>query len=229
MVQFNFTYDASVSLEQRVGFEMAAAIWSQYLTDDVTVQLHIGLSDSLGNGSAVGGAIPVFHDQNYGVYQAYATHDATLSAVGEGPSVDQQAMANLQLGNTTDFVMNGEIVDGNSAILLTSAQAKALGMESAIALKNGTIWSRDLVDADGLDGYILISERTDWSYDYTRSQDAAAGTLDFLSMAMHEIGHSLGFVSSLDGSLDTNILLSGRTQVGRGWQPGLHVPGVKQD
>ena len=49
MVQFNFTYDPNVSLEQRVGFELAALVWSSYLTDDITVNLHIASSDSLGH------------------------------------------------------------------------------------------------------------------------------------------------------------------------------------
>lgn len=72
MVQFSFTYDPSISLEQRVGFELAAAIWGTYLTDDITVSLHIGSSDNLGaDGSAVGGAVPMFYEQNYGVYQEY--------------------------------------------------------------------------------------------------------------------------------------------------------------
>ena len=207
MVQFNFTYDPSVTLEQRVGFELAAAIWSTYLTDDVTVNLHIGSSDSLGeNGQAVGGAIPILHEQNYGVYQQYASNDATSHH-------DDQALESLQEGNTTDFLVNGQIVDGNSDILLTSAQAKALGMDEALTLDNGATWDRDLVDDNALDGYILISNSFDWNYDYLRNEEQPEGTLDFLSMALHEIGHQLGFVSGLDGTIDFETLYSGENQV----------------
>ena len=214
MVQFNFTYDPSVSLEQRIGFELAAAIWATYLTDDITVSLHIGSSDRLGaDGNAVGGAVPMFYSQNYGVYQTYAEADATTSEAGEPATVDEQALASLQTGNTVDFVIDGEIVDGNSEILLTSAQAKALGMDNAIALENTTLWDRDLADTEGLDGYIIIGNQHEWSYDYTREGEAPEGTLDFLSMAMHEIGHTLGFFSGIDGSLDTIDLHSGETQV----------------
>ncbi|MEM9092399.1 MAG: NF038122 family metalloprotease, partial [Cyanobacteria bacterium P01_F01_bin.53] len=207
MVQFNFTYDPSVTLEQRVGFELAAAIWSTYLTDDVTINLHIGSSDSLGNnGDAVGGAIPILHEQNYGIYQEYASADASSD-------YDDQAVESLQTGNTTDFLVNGQIVDGNSDILLTSAQAKALGMDEALTLDNGSTWDRDLVDDNALDGYILISNSFDWNYDYLRSDEQPEGTLDFLSMALHEIGHQLGFVSGLDGTIDFETLHSGDTQV----------------
>ena len=214
MVRFNFTYDPSVTLEQRVGFELAAAIWSTYLTDDIVVSLHIGSSDSLGDGgSAVGGAIPMFHETNYGVYQAYAGADATISGGDEPATVDEQALASLQTGNTTDFVIDGQVVDGNTEILLTSAQAKALGMDEAIALQNGTTWERNLIETDGLDGYILIGSQHPWSYDYARKGLPPKDTLDFLSMAMHEIGHTLGFFSGIDGTLDTIELHSGQTQV----------------
>ncbi len=206
MVHFNFTYAPDVTLEQRIGFELAAKIWSTYLTDDVTINLHIASSDSLGDGTAVGGALPLFQEQNYGVYQEYLAADATSAS-------DAQALESLQEGNTTDFLVNNQIVDGNTDILLTSAQAKALGMDNTLTLENGTTWERDLVDADALDGYIIISNSFSWNYDYTRSGQAPEGTLDFLSMALHEIGHQLGFVSSLDGTLDINTLYSGETQV----------------
>ncbi|MFK8185517.1 MAG: NF038122 family metalloprotease [Phormidesmis sp.] len=206
MVQFKFTYDPSIALEQRVGFELAAMIWSSYLTDDVTVNLHIASSDSLGeDGQAIGGAIPILHAQNYGVYQEYAEADATSD-------VDASAIEHLQDGNTVDFLVDGQVVDGNTNILLTSAQAKALGMDEALSLENGGTWDRDLVDANALDGYILVSNAFDWNYDYARNGEAPEGTLDFMSMALHEIGHQLGFVSGLDGALNLTELYSGDTQ-----------------
>ncbi|MEM6451758.1 MAG: NF038122 family metalloprotease, partial [Cyanobacteria bacterium P01_D01_bin.105] len=108
--------------------------------------------------------------------------------------------------------IDGELVDGNTEILLTSAQAKALGMDKALDLGGGSTWTRDLVNANALDGYILVSNAFEWNYDYTRSGAAPEGTLDFMSMALHEIGHQLGFVSGLDGALDVSELYSGETQ-----------------
>ena len=206
MVRFNFTYDANVGLEQRVGFEMAAIIWASVLTDDVDVNLHIGATDSLDNGNAVGGAIPILQTQNYGIFQEYYQRDIT--------SIDDStASGSMQIGNTVDLAINGEVVDGNTDILLTSAQAKALGMHEATTLDNGTVWERGLVSADALDGYIVVNNSFDWSYDFTRSEEAHDGTLDFLSMALHEIGHNLGFVSGLDGAMDVLQLHSGETRI----------------
>ncbi|MEL6262526.1 MAG: NF038122 family metalloprotease [Cyanobacteria bacterium J06626_6] len=213
MVQFNFTYDASVGIEQRIGFEMAAAIWSSVLKDDIAVNLHIGATNGLDNEKAVGGAVPILHKQNYGVFQEYYQQDATLSTEEDSPSADEQAIESLQTGNTVALSIDGEVVDGNSTILLTSAQAKALGMDKAITLDNGTTWDRDLVSTNGLDGYIVVNNSFDWNYDFTRSSEATEGSLDFLSMALHEIGHNLGFVSGLDGAMDVLQLHSGKTQI----------------
>ena len=205
MTQFNFLYDPNVSLEQRIGFEMAAAIWSSFLLDDVTINLRIGATDSLDNNQAVGGAIPIFHEQNYGVYQAYLEQDATSAE-------DAEANASLQTGNTVDVLIGGTVIDGNTNIMLTSAQAKALGMTDALQLDNGTTWDRDLVDPTALDGYIVVNNSYAWNYDFAQEAEAPENTLDFLTMALHEIGHSLGFVSGLDGLLETFQLHSGETQ-----------------
>jgi Ca2+-binding RTX toxin-like protein len=205
MVNFNLIYDPNVSLEQRIGFEMAAAIWSTFLSDDVTINLRVGATTGLDNDQAVGGAIPIFHEQNYGVYQEYVAQDATSAE-------DAAANTSLQDGNTVDVLVNGEVVDGNTSIMLTSAQAKALGMTEALVLEDGTTWDRDLVDPTALDGYILINTSYTWNYDFAREFAAPEGTLDFLSMALHEIGHNLGFVSGIDGLIETFTMHSGETR-----------------
>ena len=214
MVQFNFTYDLDVSLEQRIGFELAAAIWSSYLTDDVEVNLHIASSSNLGDdGNAVGGSVPIFHEQTYGIYREYVENDITPSTDSNGLSVDEQAYESLQEGNTVDLMIDGKVVDGNTNILLTSAQAKALGMEDALVLDTSSTWDRDLVDSEGLDGYIVINQSFEWNYDFARERSARGRTLDFLSMALHEIGHNLGFVSGIDGTLDVVQTLSGEDRI----------------
>jgi Ca2+-binding RTX toxin-like protein len=212
MVSFKFTFDPAISLEQRVAFELAGLIWKTYLTDNVTVNIYIASTNDL-EGGAVGGAIPIFQNQLYGVYQAYAAADATASSPGSALSTDTQALASLQSGNTISLLSNGQVISGNTDILLTSAQAKALGMSKALLLSNGNYWSRNLVDANATDGYILVNQSYQWGYDFLRQQTAASETLDFLSMALHEIGHIMGFVSGIESTIKFQTLYSGNTEV----------------
>ena len=207
MVSFNFTFDDAVSYDQRVAFELAARIWGTYLTDDVVVNLHIASTDGL-DGNAVGGAVPFFYDQLYGIYQGYAEADITASS-DSTQSVDQQAFDSLQQGNTTALLLDGSVIESNTTLAITSAQAKALGMSGGLLLENGNTWERNLVDANALDGYILINQSYTWNYDFLREKKARGKTLDFLSMAMHEIGHVLGFVSGIDGTMTLESMHSG--------------------
>ena len=193
MVSFNLTFDLNVNLEQRIGFALAAALYEKLFVDSTTINLHIGATDKLDNDKAVGGAIPIFHEVHYGVYQQYLALDTSSEQ-------DQSVLTALQKGNTVDFWIDEQLIDGNTTIMLTRAQAKALGMTEALALEDGSIWTRDMVqDQDALDGYIVVNNSYDWSYDFTRQAETEPNTLDFLTMALHELGHSVGFVSGLDG------------------------------
>jgi hypothetical protein len=189
MVTFNFSYAPGVTLEQMTGFEMAGRIWSTYLTDNVTVNLHVEMTDRLDK-NVLGGAIPkVNTKQDYTQFRNKLSQDAKSAD-------DLLANSNLSSGTVKaqfdlyQFGANfGKNVD-TSLMDINSANAKAVGMMSATDTQ--------------LDGYLLINklmnQSVTWNYDYTRSSAASANSIDFLSTVVHEIGHVLGFVSSVDRS-----------------------------
>ena len=83
-------------------------------------------------------------------------------------------------------------------------------MDEALELENGGTWTHDMLqDPTALDGYVVINNSYDWNYDFTREGEMPEGELDFLTMALHELGHSLGFVSGLDGLMETFEMHSG--------------------
>jgi Ca2+-binding RTX toxin-like protein len=192
MVTFNFSYAPGTTLQQMMGFEMAGRIWSTYLTDNVTVNLHVEMTDRLG-ANTLGGSIPRLNAK-----QDFKPFRDSLFA--DSVSADDRLAMNAVNDKEIDAWFDlYEGSNGNSGSSLhtnrmniTSANSKALG----ITLKKGT--------SDQLDGYILMNklanQSTQWNYDYTRSSQAPTNSVDFLSTILHEVGHVLGFASSVDRS-----------------------------
>ena len=141
-------------------------------------------------------------NQHYGLFLQYYEADITSAE-------DQAAFDALQEGNTIDFLLNGDLIGGNTKLKLTTALAKALGMENAISLDRYL-----LEDSDNIfDGTIMMNQNFAWDFNYLRDAEAAENTLDFLSVALHETGHILGFTSSLDFSLQQETQHSGREEL----------------
>ncbi len=212
-MNFNFTYGLGTTLQQMVGIEMAGQIWSSYLKDPVTINIHVGMVSSLVLPSKViGGALPgIQSSQKYSqvsdrlIQEAGNTgYASALSGTSDGRSFDDKVTANnfsggINFNTKVDFELETDTTEFNSAQVLstsilnvTRANAKALGLA--------------VTNMENLDGYLLFSDllgvttssgqSISWNYNYRGSQNA--GQLDFLTTAVHEIGHILGFVSVVD-------------------------------
>jgi Ca2+-binding RTX toxin-like protein len=190
MATFNFTYAAGMTVQQALGFEIAGRIWGQYLTNDVTLNVHVGVDASLSNTKTLGGAIPAI-----AANVKYESFSKDLST--QASSIQEQTVVDRLRGKDYNF-SRGE---GSSAdhladrIDVTRANGKALNI-----IKK---------DDKKLDGHILLSTLggttgATWSYDYARTGTIGSNQVDFLSTAIHELGHILGFVSSVDRDRDNS-------------------------
>ncbi|KPQ33541.1 MAG: hypothetical protein HLUCCA11_18130 [Phormidesmis priestleyi Ana] len=186
MSNFNFTFQPGMSSEQILGFEMAGRIWSQYIDDDAVFNIDVAITDALPS-SVVGGALPVYVSTNMATVQAALNQDATSSD-------DGVAIANLNtIPTSSGETQYRAILNGNqyqsSNLTITQANAKALGLQS-------------LVPSNSTDGYVLFNGLNDsnysWDYDFSRTSATSDQQLDFLGMALHELGHVMGFVSGID-------------------------------
>ncbi|MEO1669777.1 MAG: NF038122 family metalloprotease [Cyanobacteria bacterium J06631_2] len=185
-LQFDFSYGDGTSWEQMVAFETAGMMWSDYIKDDMTVNIHVEMTNTLPD-NVIGGALPgMVADVNYtdfrNAYEADITssHDQysfdSLSILRE--SSEEKFEARIDLGATV-------LVEDSSDLNMTRANAKALGLIAG--------------NDSSLDGYILMNDLSNSSlvWDFNRGW-IGNDKLDFLSTAVHEIGHVLGFVSGVD-------------------------------
>jgi hypothetical protein len=217
-VVFNFSYGPGASLGNfngiKNGFSQAAATWSSYLKDNVALNIQVEY-DALPD-PVIGGVQPAMVKVNYkdvlnalfsdrsseldwGVLNALQLDSKDrdmLTQYGAGkldPSqikfgskdfallMDGRFQQAAKSGNGESYLdENGS--DNNKKIWMTRANAKALGLIKANDSK--------------LDAVIRISNTVNWDFD--RSDGIASDAFDFLTVAQHELGHALGFVSGLD-------------------------------
>lgn len=179
--QFDFTYAPGTSQEQIIGFEMAGQIWSSHLADDVMVRIYVESTDELPE-DVVGAALPGKKEKlDLNNLRSKLTDDVSSSD-------DSSALLSVPPdGNEFSIFVEGRQLNKTKDFKFTNANAKALGILND--------------DPKKLDGYILVNDltgqsSTGWDYDALRSGGAEG--IDFLSVALHEIGHVLGFVSGID-------------------------------
>jgi len=177
---------AGVGSNARAGFDAAANIWSSLLQDDFTVRLDIGFS-ALGAG-ILGSTSSAFQVLSYTDTRTALNNDATSTS-------DAQAVANLQTGpslavvtnpsspgkvDTTKLVLDNDGSANNRFLAITRANAKAIGF----------------ADTGASDANITFS--SSFNFDFNQNDGIASDSFDFIGVAIHEIGHVLGFSSGVD-------------------------------
>ena len=177
----NFSYAPGTSLNQMIGFEMAGGLWSSHLADPATINLYVQTTNDLPSG-VIGGALPgLLPNQRYESWRKSLANDRT-SANDELTFKNQQNDA-----DKFTALIDGYKIDNNYYLNMSRANAKALGMLDG---KNS-----------GLDGAILMNNLSGysvgWNYDFLNGT-VPTNSLDFLSVALHETGHTLGFFSGVD-------------------------------
>jgi len=170
------------------GFTTAGNIWAGYFHDDMTLNVNIDYP-SLGAGTL--GSTNI---ETLGYYYA----DVRTALQLDQTSVDDLlAASSLPSGPYLSFLTNDAstgvlVVDANNtvnnAVLdVPRANAKALGFtyDGIIAPNDATL------DAS-------ISFSSDFVWDFDRTNGISPGTFDFVGVALHEIGHAMGFLSGVD-------------------------------
>ena len=171
--------------QQRGGFQAAANFWSSKLGDNVTVYMDIAFS-ALDPG-VLGATDATFVSTSYSSIRAHLISDASTA-------LDAIAVAHLQSGPALSFLATqGDLSsrldnDGsanNLSLGLTTANAKAMGYSVATSTLHP-------------DAKITFATAYAGDFVYSRAGGVPSNKYDFITVAEHEIGHVLGFVSGID-------------------------------
>ena len=153
-------------------FRRAAAQWEAVISSPVTVTIGAGLAN-LGDPDLIGQTRPMTLSGTY-----TRVRDAIVAVHQDQPVVAAMPTA----AQFTASIRAGFTLDGT--LSATKANLKALGFAD--------------LDATFGPSDATITFNSTFSFDFDNRDGVTADTIDFETVAAHEIGHVLGFSSSVD-------------------------------
>lgn len=179
------------------GFNIAAAYWGATLSNNITIRLGVGYS-ALPTGviGSTGSST-----QSYTV----ANWEAGINATKSNSATDANiVLPTLGANGSVAFITNG-YVSGNLGVntntlrwdnSTTDANNRVLDLNTANVKAIGGTATYDASNTQQLDGNVTFSST--FGFDFDPTDGISANTFDFIGVAIHEIGHALGFVSGVD-------------------------------
>jgi hypothetical protein len=154
-------------------FQRAADQWKAYIADPIGVTINADLAN-LGSSSIIGQSSAVLLIASYGTMRNAVVADGALDA---GDAIAAALPTSMGFLYPPGFGPTGNLV-------ATKANLKALGFAGLDTMFGAS-------DAS-------ITFNTQFNFDYDNTDGVTPGMVDFESVAAHEIGHALGFISSVD-------------------------------
>jgi hypothetical protein len=176
------------------GFNIAAAFWGAMLTNDAAINLGVGFAP-LDTG-IIGSTGSIRADYSVADWEAALNSTKSTSSIDRGivlPSLTNGGASFITNGTTTiDGITNDDIAKlaYNDAGTVSS---RNLFLNTAVIK---AISGTNSIPSSVIDGNITFS--SNFSFDFNPSDGVDDDSFDFIGVAIHEIGHALGFVSGVD-------------------------------
>jgi hypothetical protein len=204
LIDQGFVGTATQQAQFRAGFKIAADYWGSILTNNATINLGVG-SAALGTGiiGSTGSTAVDYSVANW-VSRVNATKSnsqldtnivlPTLASNG-GASFITNGVASTTAPNQNPLRPSG--VDDLTTLRYDNAatlSSRTLYLNSSVVKAIGG--TANGVNANSVDGNVRFS--TNFNFDFDPTDGISNNTFDFIGVAIHEIGHALGFVSGVD-------------------------------
>jgi hypothetical protein len=185
--------------QAEVGFKIAANYWGSVLANNATINLGVKFAPLAPN--VIGSTGSTRSDKTVAAWKnaVFATRSGyTLDQTAVLPTLSAQGGASLITNGTrpdpTDTDPNAVSQDTGVQFYTdgTTHSSQVLylntSVQKAVGIYTGSSTARD--------GNVTFS--TNFSFDFNPEDGITAGKMDFIGVAIHEIGHALGFVSGVD-------------------------------
>lgn len=176
--------------QAELGFKLAARYWGEMFTNNATINLGVSFA-----------ALPpnvIGSTGSRQVDMSVASWESRVNATKSNSTIDQTAVLPTLTGGGITALTTGVDSTGNNnvgvtAVLNASQTASRVLWQNSAVVKavGGTLSSPSTRDGN-------VTFSSTFAFDFDARDGITAGTFDFLGVAIHEIGHALGFVSGVD-------------------------------
>jgi len=189
-IQFYEDATNPLSAQAWQGFQTAASLWENEISTNVTLNIKVGMRDfGAGSADTIGQSGSLYYTTSYSDFRqciaTLANSNTDYTFLSALPNTTTYSRLINQTSDTPDDPVEHYFAtwtDTQSDIYLFGGNAKALGLLPA---------NYGALDA-------LIEFNSAFAFDYNRANGISYNQMDFIGVATHEIGHALGFTSTVD-------------------------------